>query len=232
MKILITGAASGIGLGIAQSLHDSGHEIIGIDRQSIPDKRIAWHGVDLSCLNKVSDYARQSLDSFDPLIYCAGIREICNPIHLSLEMWSKVMDVNVNASFVLSQSLIKKAVTDKKPFNIVNIASISGLQAENDRAAYVTSKFALIGLTRQLAFQFGSQGIRVNAIAPGIIETPLTAEYFKNDEVVERIKSSVPLGYWGHVHDIVPLVEVCLNNQYMNGSVLVCDGGWTTGKTI
>lgn len=232
MKILITGAASGIGLGIAQSLHDSGHEIIGIDRQSIPDKRIAWHEVDLSCLNKVSEYAEQSLDSFDALIYCAGIREICNPIHLSLEMWCKVMDVNVNASFVLSQSLIKKAVTDKKTFNIVNIASISGLQAENDRAAYVTSKFALIGLTRQLAFQFGSQGIRVNAIAPGIIETPLTAEYFKNDDVVERIKSSVPLGYWGHVHDIVPLVEVCLNNQYMNGSVLVCDGGWTTGKTI
>lgn len=232
MKILITGAASGIGLGIAQSLLDSGHEIIGIDRQSIPDKRVTWHEVDLSCLNKVSDYAEQSLDSFDALIYCAGIREICNPVHLSLEMWCKVMDVNVNASFVLSQSLIRKAVTDKKPFNIVNIASISGLQAENDRAAYVTSKFALIGLTRQLAFQFGSQGIRVNAIAPGIIETPLTAEYFKNDEVVESIKSSVPLGYWGHVHDIVPLVEVCLNNQYMNGSVLVCDGGWTTGKTI
>ena len=90
----------------------------------------------------------------------------------------------------------------------------------------------MIGLTRQLAFQFGSQGIRVNAIAPGIIETPLTAEYFKNDAVVEKIKSSVPLGCWGQVRDIVPLIEVCLNNQYMNGSVLVCDGGWTTGKSI
>lgn len=232
MKILITGAASGIGLGIAQSLYDSGYEIIGIDRQTIPDKRIAWHDVDLSCLDKVSEYAEQSLSSFDALIYCAGIREICNPMHLSIDLWRKVMDVNVNACFILAQSLIKMAVKDQKPLNIVNIASISGLQAENDRAAYVTSKFALIGLTRQLAFQFGNQGIRVNAIAPGIIETPLTAEYFKNDEVVEKIKSSVPLGCWGQVHDIVPLVEVCLNNQYMNGSVLVCDGGWTTGKSI
>lgn len=232
MKILITGAASGIGLGIAQSLCDSGHEIIGIDCQPIPDKRIAWHDVDLSCLDMVSEYAEQSLSSYDALIYCAGIREICNPLHLSLELWCKVMDVNVNACFILAQSLIKKAVKDQKSLNIVNIASISGLQAENDRAAYVTSKFALIGLTRQLAFQFGNQGIRVNAIAPGIIETPLTAEYFKNDKVVEKIKSSVPLGYWGHVHDIVPLVEVCLHNQYMNGSVLVCDGGWTTGKSI
>lgn len=232
MKILITGAASGIGLGIAQSLYDSGYEIIGIDRQTIPDKRIAWHDVDLSCLDKVSEYAEQSLSSFDALIYCAGIREICNPMHLSIDLWRKVMDVNVNACFILAQSLIKMAVKDQKPLNIVNIASISGLQAENDRAAYVTSKFALIGLTRQLAFQFGNQGIRVNAIAPGIIETPLTAEYFKNDEVVEKIKSSVPLGCCGQVHDIVPLVEVCLNNQYMNGSVLVCDGGWTTGKSI
>ena len=183
-------------------------------------------------MRKVSEYAEQSLSSFDALIYCAGIREICNPMHLSIDLWRKVMDVNVNACFILAQSLIKMAVKDQKPLNIVNIASISGLQAENDRAAYVTSKFALIGLTRQLAFQFGNQGIRVNAIAPGIIETPLTAEYFKNDEVVEKIKSSVPLGCWGQVHDILPLVEVCLNNQYMNGSVLVCDGGWTTGKSI
>lgn len=232
MNILITGAASGIGLGIAQSLYDSGHEIIGIDRQAIPDKRIVWHEVDLSCLDNVAEYAEQRLEPYDAFIYCAGIREICNPIDLSLDVWRKVMDVNVNSCFILEQSIIKNAVTDQKPLSIVNIASISGLQAETDRAAYVTSKFALIGLTRQLAFQFGNQGIRVNAIAPGIIETPLTAEYFKSNEVVEKIKSSVPLGCWGQVHDIVPLVEVCLSNQYMNGSVLVCDGGWTTGKSI
>lgn len=232
MKILITGAASGIGLGIAQSLYDSGHDVVGVDCQPISDQRINWHKLDLSCLEQVSEYVQHHLEDYDALIYCAGIREICNPIDLSLDRWRAVMDVNVNACFVLAQGLIKNAIQAQRAFNIVNIASISGLQAESDRVAYVTSKFALIGLTRQLAFQFGGQKIRSNAIAPGIIETPLTAEYFKNDAVVEKIKNCVPLGHWGQVHDIVPLVEVCLNNQYMNGSVLVCDGGWTTGKSI
>jgi gluconate 5-dehydrogenase len=232
MKILITGAASGIGLGVAQYCHDYGHEVVGVDCQPIPDLRIHGHELDLSCLDQVSDYAQHNLEDFDALIYCAGIREICNPVELSLDLWRKVMDVNVNACFVLAQGLIKKAIHHQRSFNIVNIASISGLQAESDRAAYVTSKFAMIGLTRQLAFQFGSQRIRSNAIAPGIIETPLTAEYFNNDAVVEKIKNCVPLGCWGQVQDIVPLVEICLNNQYMNGSVLVCDGGWTAGKSI
>ncbi|MCR9192232.1 MAG: SDR family oxidoreductase [Gammaproteobacteria bacterium] len=232
MKLLITGVSSGIGLGVAQSLHELGHEVIGIDRQPVQDQRIAWHELDLSCLDQVSDYVDHSLETYDALIYCAGIREICNPVDLSLDQWRKTMDVNVNACFLLAQALIKRAIHDSCALNIVNIASISGLQVEADRAAYVTSKFALIGLTRQLAFQFGNQGIRSNAIAPGIIETPLTAEYFKNDTVIEKIKNAVPLGGWGQVHDIVPLVEICLNNQYMNGSVLVCDGGWTTGKSI
>lgn len=232
MKILITGAASGIGLGVAQALYDLGHDIIGIDQQPIRDTRITWHELDLSCLEKVSEYMHKNATSYDALVYCAGIREICNPLYLSLERWCRVMDVNVNAFFILAQALINQAIQDEKALNIVSIASISGLQAETDRAAYVTSKFALIGLTRQLAFQFGSQKVRANAIAPGIIETPLTADYFKNDLIVEKIKNCVPLGHWGQIQDIIPLVEVCLNNQYMNGSVLVCDGGWTTGKSI
>lgn len=232
MKILITGAASGIGLGIAQSLVDAQHEVIGVDCRPMQDPRISCHQVDLSCLEEVSDYAHHHLDGFDAMIYCAGIREICNPMDLSLKQWHDTMNVNVNSCFVLAQCLIKQALHEKRVFSITNIASISGLQVEADRAAYVTSKFALIGLTRQLAFQFGNQGIRSNAIAPGIIETPMTAEYFKDSALVEKIKSSIPLGYWGQIHDIVPLVDVCLNNRYMNGSVLVCDGGWTTGKSI
>lgn len=232
MKILITGSASGIGFGVAQALCAAGHEVIGIDHQPISDTRITWHELDLSSLNKVSDYVNKKSNAYDALVYCAGIREICNPIYLSIKSWRKVMDVNVNAFFILAQALIKNAIQDKKALNIVSIASISGLQAEIDRAAYVTSKFALIGLTRQLALQFGSQKVRANAIAPGIIETPLTADYFTDDLVVDKIKSSVPLGHWGQIQDIIPLVDVCLNNQYMNGSVLVCDGGWTAGKSI
>lgn len=232
MKILVTGVASGIGLEIAQSLINVGHEVIGIDCKSKQSLNILYHQVDLSNLEEVLAFTQQQSDAYDALIYCAGIREICNPIFLSLEEWNRTMNVNVNAYFFLAQSCIKEAIEENRPFNIISIASISGLQVEADRAAYVTSKFALIGLTRQLAFQYGRNGIRANAIAPGIIETPLTADYFKDSVLVEKIKDSIPLGYWGQVKDIVPLVDLCLNNSYMNGSVLVCDGGWTTGKSI
>lgn len=219
MKILITGAASGIGQACAQ--YYAAHEVRAIDKKDL----------DLSDLEAVREFVKNE-DQFDVLIHCAGIREIETPHDISLATWQKVLDVNLTSSFLLSQALIKNALSTKKSLSIINIASVSGFQAEPDRAAYVTSKYALIGLTKQLAYQYGKEGIRVNAIAPGIIETPLTKEYFNDPTFVPRIKAAIPVGYWGQVDNIVSLVDVCLKNNYMNGAVLVCDGGWTIGRNI
>ncbi len=219
MRILITGAASGIGRACAA--HYAAHDLIAIDKGD----------VDLSDPSAVNEFIT-TLSDVDVMIYCAGIREIELPHRLSLALWQQVLHVNLTASFLLSQALIQQALMTKKALSIVNIASVSGLQAEPDRAAYVASKFALIGLSKQLAYQYGKDGVRVNVIAPGIIETPLTQSYFVDEANAKNIKAQIPVGYWGDVSHVISLIDVCLRNDYMNGAVLVCDGGWTIGRTI
>ena len=199
----------------------SNHEITAIDKQE----------VDLNDTHAIRQFLEKEND-VDAMIHCAGLREIETPHLVSLETWQEVMNVNLTSSFLLSQGLIRNALNHGKPLSIVNISSVSGFQVEPDRAAYVASKFALIGLTKQLAYQYGKHGIRVNAVAPGIIETPLTAGYFEDTDLAYRIRSNIPVGYWGQVQHIIPLIDICLTNNYMNGAVLVCDGGWTIGRNI
>lgn len=232
MRALVTGVSSGIGAGIAKFLSDKGWQVSGIDFTPPAESSIHYHALDLSQLENVAQFVSNHDCDYDAFIHCAGIREICNPCDLSMMEWCNIMNVNLNSAFVLAQSVIKRSIQNKKPLSVINLASISGIQAEPDRAAYVSSKFALIGLTKQLAFQFGHLGIRTNAIAPGVIETPLTQDYFTDDVLVEKIKRGTPVGYWGHVEHILPLVDLCLTNTYMNGAVLVCDGGWTAGKDL
>lgn len=232
MRILITGSSSGIGAAVCDKFIEKKYHVEGIDIKKPQNTNILHHELDLANLEEVDRFVSNASLEFDALIYCAGIRELCNPIQLTTEMWTKVLNVNINSAFIMSKALINSSIKKSKKLNIVYLASISGIQAEPNRAAYVSSKFAMIGLTKQLALQFGAQQIRVNAIAPGIIETSLTKEYFDNSNMVDLIKKSTPVGYWGQVDNIVSLVELCLSNDYLNGSVLVCDGGWTAGKEL
>lgn len=231
MNILITGGASGIGRGLVEYF-STNHAVTVVDlNPPIDISNIQFISLNLLDHNQLSAFCDTAL-RYDVLINCAGTREIVPPHALHELEWRKVLELNLTVPFLLSQSQIQKALKEKKPLAIVNMASISGLQAEPDRCAYVSSKFGLIGLTKQLAFQYGKNGIRVNAVCPGVIETPMTEQYFSDSKMVENIKEATPVGYWGKVAHIVPLVEQCITNSYLNGSSLVCDGGWTAGKSL
>lgn len=231
MKILITGISSGIGEKAAYHLQEQGWDVVGLDCHP-PPEGFEWHRVDFNDLDALTGFIESFDFNIDALFYAAGTREICEPVDVSLSTWQRVLNVNLTAAFLLSQASIRHAKKQNSKLNIVFVGSISGLQAEPDRSAYVSSKFALHGLTKQLAMQYGRDNIRVNAIAPGIIETPLTAPYFEDEAKCELIRESTPVGYWGQTEHIMPILDLCLKNDYLNGSILVCDGGWTTGKEL
>ncbi|KTD19820.1 SDR family NAD(P)-dependent oxidoreductase [Legionella londiniensis] len=231
MKILITGISSGIGEKAAYHLQGKGWEVTGLDYRP-PQGDFDWHQIDLSDLDALAKFMETFRFNFDAMFYAAGTREICEPVNLPLHTWQRTLNVNLTAAFLLAQSCIQDARINKRKLNIVFVSSISGLQAEPERAAYVSSKFALHGLTKQLAMQYGPEQIRINAIAPGIIETPLTMDYFKDEVKAALIRKSTPVGYWGKPEHIMPVLDLCLQNDYINGAIMVCDGGWTTGKEL
>lgn len=230
MKILLTGGASGIGHAIAAHYQQCA-EVTILDKSLSDLSHVTSFKMDLTDDHSLESFIAKNI-AFDVVINCAAMREIVPPHKLTIPDWEKILTLNITVPFKLAQSQINLALKNKYPLSIINLASISGLQAEPDRCAYVTSKFGLIGMTKQLAYQYGQFRIRANAICPGIIETPLTENYFYDKALVEKIKQNTPVGHWGKPADILPLVQLCIENKYMNGSTLVCDGGWTAGKSL
>lgn len=239
MRALITGANGDIGYAILKYLLDKNFNVIAIDNKidrldevSKNHENLKVIKLDLSDHECLETALNDLTDPIDAFIYAAGIREITSLNNLSINEWKKIMDVNLTGAFILSQYTSALAIKNKVPLCIIYISSISGLQGEPERGAYCASKHGLIGLTKSLAIELARYEIRVNAIAPGIIETDLTKPYQKDHQVMNQINNNIPLAQWGQPHHIVKTVDMVLNNDYITGSTLVVDGGWTAGKTI
>ncbi|ROS01707.1 3-oxoacyl-[acyl-carrier protein] reductase [Sinobacterium caligoides] len=233
-RVLITGANSGIGYALVKHFEALDLQISALDRvftQSYSNN-VVCVCVDLSDSDELENWLVHDSDRFDLVINCAGIREICPITELDFDTWRNVMSVNIDAPFLISKYASQRAIDENCSCQIINIASISGFQAEPNRNAYIASKHALIGLTKAMAFELGGKGIRVNAIAPGIVETELTSAYFENEETSALILKNTPLNHWGQVDNIVKSVDYLINNDYVTGSTLVVDGGWTIGKDL
>lgn len=237
---MVTGASSGIGKATSLRLLAEGWKVFGLDIKLDSElgacKEYIHARVDLTDLERISEAVKHAPVSFKSnlLVNCAGIREICSIDDLSVELWAKVMSLNVTSVFYTSKLVEAKVRAIGASLNIVNIASVSGLLGEPNRTAYVTSKHALIGLTKQLAIEYGKFGVRVNAISPGVIRTPLTEDYFHDQEQVTKIMSGQFLEKTGSAEDIASAVLYLASNQasFITGSNFVVDGGWSAGKII
>jgi meso-butanediol dehydrogenase/(S,S)-butanediol dehydrogenase/diacetyl reductase len=235
---LVTGAARGIGLGIARWLLDHGHRValLDIDGDTLARAITALNAGDRA-LPLVADVAdpgqvaaafdrvRTEFGALDALVNNAGVAVFKPIADTGFDEWRRVMAVNLDGPFLCTQAALP--LLRRPGGSVVNIASISGLRASTLRVAYGTSKAALIHLTRQQAVEFGTVGIRVNAIAPGPVDTEM-AKAVHTPAIRADYHDVIPLNRYGLVEEIASAVGFLCSpaSSYVNGQVLAVDGGF------
>jgi NAD(P)-dependent dehydrogenase (short-subunit alcohol dehydrogenase family) len=239
---IVTGGARGIGREIAEAVVAAGARVAVFDQDAEGalqaagelGERAVGLAVDVTDAQGVTDAVSAVAEAFgriDFLVNNAGIRHIAPFVDESLEQWRRTLEVNVTGTFLCSQAAIRVMLTHGGG-RIVNLASMAGELALRERAAYNTSKGAVVALTKSIAVELGDRGIYCNAIAPGVIETPLSAPYFQDEGMVAILREHIPLGRWGQVGEIAaPVVFLCSDAaSFVQGATLFVDGGWVAGK--
>jgi NAD(P)-dependent dehydrogenase (short-subunit alcohol dehydrogenase family) len=233
---IITGAAQGIGRALAGAFADAGARVAIFDVKGAEAAASEIGGlgftVDITDPEAVEDAVARTESELGELHYLvnnAGIRHQASFLEHPLDEWKRTLDVNLTGTFICSQAVIRRMSPGGRVLIIASIAGVLGLK---NRIAYSASKAGLIGMTKAMATELGEQGICVNAIGPGVIETALTASYFERPDFADLIRRNVPLGRWGQPSDLTcAAVFLCSSDaEYVNGQVLCVDGGWVAGK--
>jgi 2-keto-3-deoxy-L-fuconate dehydrogenase len=225
-RALVTGAGSGIGAAVARRLAAAGAEVIVAD--------LSPHAVadELDAQAVVLDVREEAqvapaMGELDVLVNVAGIGSTTNAPETTLEVWENVFAVNARGTFLCCKHAIPGMVS-RGGGSIVNIASVAGLVGLRNRAAYCASKGAAISLTRALAVDHVADGIRVNAVAPGTVDSPWVRRLVEDaGESLEALRARQPLGRLGTPQEIADAVAYLAAAEFVTGSVLVIDGGLT-----
>ncbi|CCF24704.1 MULTISPECIES: 3-oxoacyl-ACP reductase [Leuconostoc] len=235
-NILLTGAASGIGFSQLEAYLAAGAIVYAVDRQDIAYQHInlKTFKLDISQHKQLKVWLEtltQSV-SFDILLNTAGVLDdYKTSLDTTLDDWQHVLDINLTPMFILTNAVLP-AMLSRGYGHIINMASIAGFSAGGGGVAYTSAKHAIVGYTKQLAFDYAAKGLHVNAIAPGAIKTPMNAADFAGDaEMAKQVAAQTPAKRWANPDEVAQLSLYLTSQQadYINGTVIPIDGGWTLG---
>lgn len=234
---IVTGASGGIGSQIAQLLCENDYAVVGCYRnganvcEAMADEINARGVFQPYCLNlrsedETRDLARYTAETFgkiDLLVNCAGIGEIA-PLTES-SRWEEIVDINLNGTIRMCRAVLPYMLRRNRG-NIINISSVWGDCGSACEAPYSASKGGINAFTKALAKEVGIMGVRVNAVAPGFIDTRMNSSLTDRD--VGEIRDDVPLGRTGTPDDVAQAVLFLAENDasYITGQILTVDGGW------
>jgi len=228
MRALVTGAGSGIGAAVARRLADDGFDITvaDLDPSTIAEE-LGATGIRLDV--REESEVEPAMNGVDVLVNAAGIGSTTNAPDTPLSVWEDVFAVNARGTFLCCKHAIPTMIA-RGGGAIVNIASVAAFVGLRNRAAYCASKGAVVSLTRALAVDHVNDGIRVNAVCPGTVDSPWVRRLVdESGESLDELTARQPLGRLGTVEEIAEAVAYLASDaaSFVTGSVLVIDGGLT-----
>lgn len=239
LTVAVTGAGSGIGLAQCLAFLEQGAFVIGVDKSPLPKALMAYSKDQLDyqvvnlteekAIHQLADHCRDMAYPINVLCNTAGQLDGYHPLEeTSVEEWQRILQTNLTSMFLMSKYFLS-FLRQQKASRLINMASIAGLTAGGGGVAYTASKHAVIGLTKQIAYDYSTDGLRANAIAPGAIQTAMTQSDFEgNGSLAQWVADQTPVKRWAQAEEVAQLTLFLASDaaDYIQGTVLPVDGGW------